>query len=326
MTLPIALTCGDPSGVGPELSVQAWRSLKTTCPFFWIGDPDHLPANSPYVTITTPHETAAATAHGMPVIVQKFPAPAIPGQPDSRNATSIIKAIESAVSLVQSGAASALCTNPINKKALQDWAGFGYPGHTEFLAALAKVERVVMMLVCDSLRVVPATVHIPLAEVPKALNAELLRQTLLITSNALKDKFAIARPRVAVAGLNPHGGEGGKMGQQEQTLIGPVLDRLRAEGLQIDGPLSADTMFHPAARCRYDVAICMYHDQALIPIKTLDFDCSVNLTLGLPFIRTSPDHGTAYDIAGCNLARPSSLINALAMAALLSKTKAEYEA
>lgn len=215
---------------------------------------------------------------------------------------------------MRSGAASALCTAPIHKKALKDGAGFAYPGHTEYLAALAGVERVVMMLASDMLRVVPTTIHIPVAEVPRALTAALLTDTLLITHAALRRDFGLAAPRIAVAGLNPHAGEGGAMGVEEIEMIIPVLDALRAEGMDIIGPMSADTMFHAAARKSYDVAVCMYHDQALIPIKTLDFDRGVNVTLGLPFIRTSPDHGTAFDIAGQGIANPTSLIEALKLA------------
>ena len=324
MTPPIALTCGDPSGIGPELSVKAWQSLGINCPFFWIGDPEHLPENSPYVAIQHPSETSAVINRGLPVLVQAFPAAARHGQPNPRNAQGVVDAITTSVGLVESGAASAICTNPINKQVLQDGAGFAYPGHTEFLAALAGVDRVVMMLACDTLRVVPTTIHIPLEDVATTLTQELLAQTLRITEAELRAKFAISQPRLAVAGLNPHAGEGGKMGHQERTLIAPVLDHLRAEGLRIEGPLSADTMFHAAARDRYDAAICMYHDQALIPIKTLDFDNGVNVTLGLPFIRTSPDHGTAFDIAGHGIAQPSSLIKALKMAARMSQLTGQH--
>ena len=315
MNTPIALTCGDPSGVGPELSMQAWQHLGENLAFFWIGDPCHLPTGSAYATIDDPSEAPRAAQKGLPVLALPFPHTATPGQPDPRNAPAIVDSITQAVALVQSGAASALCTAPVNKKVLQDGAGFRYPGHTEYLAALAGVDRVVMMLACDALRVVPTTIHIPLQEVAHTLTADLLRDTLRITEAELQRKFAVSKPRLAVAGLNPHAGEGGKMGLQERDLIAPVLDALRAEGMQIDGPLSADTMFHAQARQRYDAAICMYHDQALIPIKTLDFDHGVNVTLGLPFIRTSPDHGTAFDIAGCGIARPASLIKALQMAA-----------
>ena len=241
--------------------------------------------------------------------------PAQPGQPDPAHAAYVIAVIARAVGLVQSGAASAICTAPIHKKALKDGAGFAFPGHTEFLAHLAGVGRVVMMLACPGLRVVPATIHIPLAEVPHALTARLLEDTIRLTRAGLIRDFGIAAPRLAVAGLNPHAGEGGAMGREEIDLIIPVLDRLRAEGFLLDGPKSADTMFHAAARSRYDAAIAMYHDQALIPVKTIDFAGGVNVTLGLPFIRTSPDHGTAFDIAGQGRADASSLIAALSMAA-----------
>jgi 4-hydroxythreonine-4-phosphate dehydrogenase len=222
--------------------------------------------------------------------------------------------IARSVALVQRGAALAICTAPIHKKALKDGAGFAFPGHTEFLAHLAGVDRVVMMLACPGLRVVPVTIHIPLAEVPGALTATLLEDTIRITHAALIRDFGIAAPRLAVAGLNPHAGEGGAMGPEDGAVIAPVVARLNAEGLTIRGPLSADTMFHVAARAGYDTAICMYHDQALIPIKTIDFAGGVNVTLGLPFVRTSPDHGTAYDIAGRGIADPTSLIAALRMA------------
>jgi 4-hydroxythreonine-4-phosphate dehydrogenase len=233
----------------------------------------------------------------------------------------VVRSIERAVAFAQSGAAAAVVTNPINKKALRDGAGFAFPGHTEFLAHLGGVARAAMMLACDALRVVPVTIHIPLAEVPEALTAALLTDTILITHAALRRDFGLTAARLAVAGLNPHAGEGGAMGREEIEMIIPVLDALRAEGLDIAGPLSADTMFHPAARARYDAAICMYHDQALIPIKTLDFAGGVNITLGLPFIRTSPDHGTAFDIAGQGIADPSSLIAALKMADVMSRAR-----
>ena len=229
--------------------------------------------------------------------------------------------IARAVALVRAGEASAITTAPINKKALKDGAGFAFPGHTEYLAALAGVERVVMMLACPDLRVVPVTIHIPLSEVPAALTPGLLEETLRITRAGLVESFGIAAPRIAVAGMNPHAGEGGTMGTEEQRIITPVLDRLRAGGMTIAGPLPADTMFHPGARAAYDVAVCMYHDQALIPIKTLDFASGVNVTLGLPFVRTSPDHGTAFDIAGKGVADPSSLVAALRMAADMARAR-----
>ena len=226
----------------------------------------------------------------------------------------MVAAITRAVRLVQSGRAGAVCTAPINKKALKDGVGFAFPGHTEFLAHLAGVGRVVMLLACPGLRVVPATIHIPLSEVPGALTEALLEETIRITRAGLVRDFGIAHPRIAVAGLNPHAGEGGAMGWEEERMIRPLLQRLKAEGLEVTGPWPADTMFHAGARAGYDVAICAYHDQALIPIKTIDFAGGVNVTLGLPFVRTSPDHGTAYDIAGRGVADPSSLIAALRMA------------
>jgi 4-hydroxythreonine-4-phosphate dehydrogenase len=227
----------------------------------------------------------------------------------------VVAVIARAVGLVQSGAASAVCTAPVHKKALMDGAGFAFPGHTEFLAHLAGVGQVVMMLVCPGLRVVPVTIHIPLADVARSLTARLLEDTIRLTHAGLIRDFGISAPRLAVAGLNPHAGEGGAMGHEEIDLIIPVLDRLRAGGFLLDGPKPADTMFHAAARARYDAAIAMYHDQALIPVKTIDFARGVNVTLGLPFIRTSPDHGTALDIAGQGRADASSLGAALQLAA-----------
>ena len=314
MTPPVALSCGEPAGVGPELALKAWRHLGADLPFFWIGDPAHLP-HGPVAEIADPSQAAQAARSGLPVLRHDFAGPLTPGRPNPAHAEAVISAIARGVALVQSGQAAALCTAPIHKQALQDGAGFAYPGHTEYLAALAGVEDVVMMLASDALRVVPATIHIPLSEVPARLTPELLERTIRIAHAGLVRDFGLPAPRIAVAGLNPHAGEGGKMGHEEITLIAPVLDRLRAEGLDLRGPLSADTMFHAAARATYDAAIAMYHDQALIPIKTLDFDRGVNVTLGLPFVRTSPDHGTALDIAGRGLANPTSLIEALRMAA-----------
>mgnify|MGYP000280107185 FL=1 len=321
MRPPIALTAGEPAGVAPEITVKAWEALGARLPFFWIGDPAHLPEGTKHVEIHRPEEAIHAAAVGLPVLAQPFPAAAVPGEPAPENAAAVIAGIARAVELVQEGRASAVCTNPINKKALKDGADFAYPGHTEYLAHLAGVKRVVMMLACAALRVVPVTIHIPLSRVAHTLKTPLLRDTIHITRDALIRDFGIEEPRIAVAGLNPHAGEGGAMGVEEQVLITPVLDGLRAEGMDIAGPLPADTMFHPEARARYDVAICMYHDQALIPIKTLDFARGVNVTLGLPFIRTSPDHGTAFDIAGRGIADPSSLIAALELADRMARMR-----
>ncbi len=321
MTPPIALSCGDPAGIGPEIAAKAWDALRDTCPFFYIGDAAHLPPGTPVARIAEPAQARAASATALPVLHLEFPAPNRPGHPDPANAPSVIDAIEQGVALVQSGAASALCTAPIHKKALIDGAGFAFPGHTEFLAALAGRARVVMMLASDQLRVVPATIHIPLSQVPTTLTPDLLRGTIEITARGLRSQFGIAHPRIAVAGLNPHAGEGGKMGTEELDWIAPLLADLAPEGCTVTGPHPADTMFHAAARARYDVAIAMYHDQALIPIKTLDFDRGVNVTLGLPFIRTSPDHGTALDIAGQGIATPTSLIEALKLAQTMATTR-----
>ncbi len=321
MTAPVALSCGEPAGIGPELAAAAWARLRGEVPFFLIGDPGHLPAGTPVAEISDPSETAAAAAHGLPVLGHDFPGALTRGRPDPVHAQGVIDVIARAVDLVRAGAASALCTNPIHKQALQEGAGFAYPGHTEYLAALAGVGRVAMMLASDTLRVVPVTIHIPLRDVPGALTAEGLEHTIRIAHAALIADFGIKAPRLAVAGLNPHAGEGGRMGREEIDLIAPVLDRLRGEGMDIRGPLSADTMFHAAARAGYDAAIAMYHDQALIPIKTLAFDSGVNVTLGLPFVRTSPDHGTALDIAGRGLADPGSLIAALRLAARMAAAR-----
>ncbi len=316
---PIAISCGEPAGIGPEIAVAAWNAVGADIPMVWIGDPTHLPDGTKWQAVET--ATDATTATTFPVLSRDFGAPRVAGTPNPIHAEGVIASIADAVSLVQSGEASAICTAPIHKQALIDGAQFAYPGHTEYLAALAGRSSVVMMLASEMLRVVPATIHIPLSEVPEQLTAATLTDTILITHAALKRDFGIAKPRLAVAGLNPHAGEGGKMGHEEIEMITPTLDALRAEGFDIAGPLSADTMFHPAARARYDAAICMYHDQALIPIKTLDFSGGVNVTLGLPFVRTSPDHGTAFDIAGTGTADATSMIAALRMAANMAQAR-----
>ncbi|OIQ44890.1 MAG: 4-hydroxythreonine-4-phosphate dehydrogenase PdxA [Roseobacter sp. MedPE-SW] len=316
---PIALSCGEPAGIGPEITAKAWQLLKESCPFFWIGDPRHLPDDTPFALIKAPHEAMGHCAQALPVLPLQFAGSASKGQADPQNALGVVQSIERAVALVQSGAASALCTAPIHKKALIDGAQFAFPGHTEFLAHLAGRERVVMMLASPALRVVPATIHIALSEVPKALSPDLLREVIAITAQGLRSQFGIAAPRIAVAGLNPHAGESGAMGQEELLWINDLVCELNSDSLTLTGPHPADTLFHAAARTRYDAAICMYHDQALIPIKTLDFDRGVNVTLGLPFIRTSPDHGTAFDIAGTGVANPSSLIEALKLAQTMAQ-------
>ena len=318
---PVAVSCGEPAGIGPEIAQKAWDALRDDLPFVWIGDPRHLPLDLAWQKISSASEARAVSKHAMPVMAQPFGGSATPGQADARNAQGVIDAIATGVSQVQAGAFSALCTAPIHKKALQDGADFAYPGHTEYLAALAGVSRVVMMLACEALRVVPVTIHIALRDVAEALTPALLEATLEITETALRRDFGLSAPRIAVAGLNPHAGEGGAMGREELDIMIPLLEKLRRKGMDLQGPLSADTMFHAGARKHYDVAVCMYHDQALIPIKTLDFSGGVNITLGLPFVRTSPDHGTAFDIAGKGQADATSMIAALRMAAQMAEAR-----
>jgi 4-hydroxythreonine-4-phosphate dehydrogenase len=317
----IILTCGEPSGVGPELAPKA---LASGVDFAWMGDPRHLPQGTVFTEITALSDRVPM-GH-LPVLRHDFATAATAGKPDPANAQGVIDVIARAVELVERNEAYAITTLPINKQALKEGAGFAFPGHTEYLADLAGGVPVVMMLASTTVqppcRVVPATIHIPLSDVPAALTPALLEQAIRITHAAMIRDFGIAQPRLAVAGLNPHAGEGGTMGREEQDFISPLLTRLRAEGMALSGPLPADTMFHAPARSRYDAAICAYHDQALIPIKTLDFAGGVNVTLGLPFIRTSPDHGTAFDIAGKGLADPASTIAALRMARDMAASRA----
>ncbi|MDF3855488.1 4-hydroxythreonine-4-phosphate dehydrogenase PdxA [Paracoccus sp. P2] len=310
---PIILTCGEPAGVGPELAPKA---LASGVPFVFLGDPRHLPEGTPWAEVAAPGESVPEGL--LAVLRHDFPAPAVPGRPDPANAPAVVEVIARAVDLALSGAAGGICTLPINKEALKRGAGFGFPGHTEYLAHLAGDVPVVMMLASTTVeppcRVVPVTIHIPLSEVPLALTPLRLEQAIRITDAAMRRDFGLARPRLAIAGLNPHAGENGVMGDEEARWMAPLIERLRREGFDLRGPLPADTMFHPAARARYDAALCAYHDQALIPIKTLDFAGGVNVTLGLPFVRTSPDHGTAFDIAGQGIADAQSVIAALRMA------------
>ncbi len=306
---PLVLSCGEPAGIGFEIAFKAWEVLRGEVPFCLIADRAHV--GGEMAELDKPEARGTGP---LPLIHHDFKGKAVPGTPDPANAQGVIDVIARGVDLVQGGHASGLCTLPIHKKALKDGAGFIHPGHTEYLADLAGVDRVVMMLACPELRVVPATIHIALAEVAEALTEELLEDTIRITHAAMMRDFGVKAPRIAVAGLNPHAGEGGAMGGEEIAMISPLMARLQADGIDLSGPWSADTMFHATARASYDAAVCMYHDQALIPIKTIDFAGGVNVTLGLPFIRTSPDHGTAFDIAGQGIADPSSLIAALRLA------------
>lgn len=316
---------GDPAGVGGEIACAAWRAQEDLPAFFVIDDPARLARLAPDVpvrTIDVPEHATTVFGEALPVMPQFLATDVEPGVPDLSAAEAVVASIDKAVALARSGKVAGVVTNPINKKLLYEGAGFTHPGHTEYLAHLAGVRRTVMMLVAPGLRVVPVTIHIPLASVPTALTSDLLMDTARIAEQDLKKFFGLRQPRIAVAGLNPHAGEGGAIGQEEVAVIAPAIERLQAEGMSVTGPHSADTMFHPQARERYDVALAMYHDQALVPIKTLDFARGVNVTLGLPFVRTSPDHGTAYDIAGKGIADPTSLIEAIRLAGRMSANQA----
>ena len=313
----LAVTMGDPAGIGLEITLGAWRARAGLPPFFLIADPAHLKAHAsdtPWREIADPAEAASVFPNTVPVLPVALAVDPVPGRPDPRNAPAVVSAIDRAVELAQTGQAAAVVTNPVSKQVLYEGADFRYPGHTEYLAHLGRVPSTVMMLAGPDLRVVPVTIHIPLADVPGALTTDLIVETARITARDLRARFGIKEPRLALSGLNPHAGEGGSMGREEIEVIKPAIEVLGGEGLTVSGPHPADTMFHAEARRRYDVALCMYHDQALVPLKTLDFDRGVNVTLGLPFVRTSPDHGTAFDIAGKGIARPDSLIAALRMA------------
>ncbi|MEP7456956.1 4-hydroxythreonine-4-phosphate dehydrogenase PdxA [Phyllobacterium sp. SB3] len=331
----IAVSCGDPSGIGPEIAIASWlkREELNLAPFFLLADPTLIEARARLtgqqcpIAVTTPANAQDIFAKALPVVPLENMQVDRPGVPLAENAAGTIEAIERAVGLSLSGEARAVVTCPIAKKPLYD-AGFRFPGHTEFLAHLAAIHlghevTPVMMLAGPLLRTIPVTIHIGIAQVPLVLNTQAIVEISRITASALKNQFGIVEPRLAIAGLNPHAGEGGSMGTEDETIVRPAVNILRGEGIDARGPLPADTMFHAAARATYDVAICMYHDQALIPAKTLGFDDSVNVTLGLPFIRTSPDHGTAFDIAGSGKAKPDSLIAALRLADQLASNRKE---
>jgi 4-hydroxythreonine-4-phosphate dehydrogenase len=327
-----ALTQGDPAGIGLDLTLAVWSARKHLAlpPFLFIGDPVALRARAALLNLDVPLQesdavsAAAAFATHLPVYPVRGSGPVLAGKPEVAQAQSTIEAIETAVQMCLTGSVSAVVTNPIAKSVLYE-AGFAFPGHTEYLAdlaekALGKPVMPVMLLAGPKLKSVPVTIHIPLKDVPSALTTDLVAAVCRITHRDLVARFGIARPRLAVAGLNPHAGEGGALGHEDDAVIRPAIDILCAEGIDAAGPLPADTMFHDSARAQYDVAICMYHDQALIPAKALGFDDSVNVTLGLPFIRTSPDHGTAFSLAGSGKGRPDSLLAALRLAAKLAST------
>jgi 4-hydroxythreonine-4-phosphate dehydrogenase len=326
----LALTLGEPAGIGPDLALTVWqRRAELDLPRFYIvADPDFLRRRAAELRVEVPLAVVSAAAAGaafaaaLPVVSLDMAVTAAPGRPDRSSAPAAIASIRRAVSDVLAGKAAAVVTNPIAKNVLYN-SGFAEPGHTEFLGALVreatgKLLRPVMMLWSPELAVVPVTIHLPLKDVFQQLSTELVVETGRIVARDLRTRFRIAHPRLAVAGLNPHAGENGTLGEEDRTIVAPAVERLVADGIDARGPLPADSLFHAQARATYDVALCMYHDQALIPIKTLAFDHAVNVTLGLPFVRTSPDHGTAFDIAGKGVADPTSLVAALKLAAELA--------
>jgi 4-hydroxythreonine-4-phosphate dehydrogenase len=327
---PLALTLGEPAGIGPDLALSIWhRRIALGVPAFYVaGDAaflarraDRLGIDVP-IAAATPPTSVAAFATALPVVAIDAMVSAEPGHPDGTSAPAAVASIRRAVSDVMAGAAAAVVTNPVAKNVLYNW-GFAEPGHTEFLATLVqeatgKVLRPVMMLWSPELAVVPVTIHLPLKDIFKHLSTELIVETGRIVARDLSARFGLAHPRLAIAGLNPHAGEDGALGEEDRSLVAPAVARLNAEGINARGPLPADSLFHAQARATYDAALCMYHDQALIPIKTLAFDHAVNVTLGLPFVRTSPDHGTAFDIAGTGRADPASLVAALRLASRLA--------
>jgi 4-hydroxythreonine-4-phosphate dehydrogenase len=329
--LPLALTMGEPGGVGPELALDAWLRLKESGPTFVLfADPDltatvarYLGRDVPVAVVGSAAEAASQFRRVLPVIPVKLAKPVEPGRPDPANASAVIQSIELAVVAARRGEVGAVVTNPIQKAALYA-AGFRYPGHTEFLGEIAGTGIVpVMMLAGPDLRVVPVTIHVSLRDALAALNTDAIVETAQTVASALRRDFGIDAPRIAVAGVNPHAGEGGAMGDDDIRIVAPAVERLRKAGVSVAGPMSPDTMFTARARQTYDVAICMYHDQALIPIKTLDVDGGVNVTLGLSIVRTSPDHGTALDIAGKGLADVGSLVAAIRMADMIMRNRSK---
>ena len=328
---PLALTMGDPAGIGAEIALKAWLAAQgTDAPaFVYLGAPNHLRALSENLgfgveiaTVAEPAEAVRVFPKALPVLPIETAATVQPGVPDAANAPAVIEAIDRAVALARGGQVAGIVTNPINKAVLYAY-GFRHPGHTEYLADLCGIATMpVMMLVSTQLRVVPVTIHLALAEAVRSLSTEAIVESGRITAQALQGDFGVTAPRIAVAGLNPHAGESGHMGREEIDIIAPAVAALRAEGIAITDAAPADTLFHERARAGYDAVLCMYHDQALIPLKTLDFDGGVNVTLGLPIVRASPDHGTAFDIAGRGIARPDSLIASLRLAARMAETRA----
>jgi 4-hydroxythreonine-4-phosphate dehydrogenase len=326
----LALTLGEPAGIGPDLALDVWRRRAElgVPPFYLVADPHYIGRRAERlgldvaIATVTPRSAAAAFPSALPVVAIDVAVSAEPGHPDRSSAPAAVASIRRAVADVMAGSAAAVVTNPVAKNVLYNW-GFAEPGHTEFLAKLVqeatgKSLRPVMMLWSPELAVVPVTIHLPLKEIFKQLSVELIVDTGRIVARDLVARFGLAHPRLAIAGLNPHAGEAGTLGEEDGAIVAPAVAELVADGIDARGPLPADSLFHAQARASYDAALCMYHDQALIPIKTLAFDHAVNVTLGLPFVRTSPDHGTAFDIAGTGRADPTSLVAALRLAARLA--------
>jgi 4-hydroxythreonine-4-phosphate dehydrogenase len=330
MIAPLALTLGEPAGIGPDLALTTWlhRGTLGVPPFYLLADPafvirrTHALGFDVPVTTVTPGQAGVVFPHALPVVDIGLAVTALPGTPDPSSAPAALAAIDQAVTAVLAGEASAVVTNPIAKSVLYQ-AGFSEPGHTEYLAKLTtqatrRAVLPVMMIWSPELAVVPVTIHVPLSHVPGLLTRDLIAATGRVAAHDYSRRFGIAAPRIAVAGLNPHAGESGTIGTEDRDVVAPAVAVLAAEGFAVRGPLPADTLFYASARATYDIALCMYHDQALIPAKTLAFDHAVNVTLGLPFVRTSPDHGTAFDLAGTGRADPASLIAALKLAARLA--------
>ncbi|UZK66546.1 4-hydroxythreonine-4-phosphate dehydrogenase PdxA [Sphingomonas sp. M1-B02] len=331
MIRPLAVAMGDSAGIGPEITAKAWKAREqhALAPFFAVGDPRAVEKlwDGPIARISDPHAAFDAFPDALPVLSVGDCGDVSPGSPDVESARCALQSLELAVGLTRSGASGALVTGPVSKAQLYR-IGFTHPGQTEFIAERCGVsgDNSVMMLAGPTLRVVPVTIHVALADVPGMISTQLILAKARVTARGLYRNFGIERPRLAFAGLNPHAGEGGAIGREEIDILVPAIEQLRAEGIDAVGPFSADTMFHPRARAGFDVALCLYHDQALIPIKTLYFDDGVNTTLGLPIVRTSPDHGTAFGIAGRDEANPGAMIAAIRMAASQAERRAELSA
>jgi 4-hydroxythreonine-4-phosphate dehydrogenase len=327
LTLPLAVSLGDPAGIGAEVIAKSWERRESAAlpPFFVVGDIGAIRAvwQGPVQVVAAPEEAAACFGRALPVLRVGDGGAAVPGRPDAAGARAALDALELAVGLTRSGAAAAMVTGPVSKAQLYG-IGFVHQGQTEFVAERCGIaaDRVAMMLAGPTLRTVPVTTHLPLADVPAALSVELIVAKARTTIRGLRRQFGIARPRLAVAGLNPHAGENGALGREDIEIVAVAVERLQDEGAQVRGPLAADSMFHARARAGYDAALCMYHDQALIPLKALHFDEGVNITLGLPIVRTSPDHGTAFDIAGQGRADPAAMVAAIALAASCARRMA----